>query len=154
MKSQVNPKAEKVQKSVKIRWEHVLPTLCSCCNNPALYRIYVHTYDSKLGARVVHLCEAHFQELNSPVENDKEIITPTLIKISQISLGGAYKGYKSPLGDVIRDTDYGAISDDEWQEKRRVASGRKPSTTHTKVEVDLEHIADDIGTDFLDMLTA
>jgi hypothetical protein len=90
-----------------MRWEHIKPLECECCHRVALYRVYVRDSNSHIGARMTHLCDVHYNELSKLVD-----LLPIKIKEDRVN----YPQVKSALGNVIRDTDDGALSDTEWQE--------------------------------------
>jgi len=119
-----------------IRWEHLKPLECTCCSRVATYRIYVPDKDARIGARMVHLCDTHYEEV-------RKLHPVAPLQVHQDK--ARYPLVKSSLGAVIRDTDPGAIPDDEWRPLRGKSSSgtkkdRKPSISSTAVP----EVADDI----------
>jgi hypothetical protein len=103
---------------MSLRYERVFVTPCECCPKPSQYRIYkkVHT---KLGIRVIHLCADHFSELGN--REDVELLPLHVENIPEPQ----FRGYAGGLGHVIRDTDIGAMSQDEWEADQK---GKRPRT--------------------------
>ena len=108
-----------------VRWEHLKPLECSCCKEPALYRIYTPDSNSHIGARMWHLCARHFTELCKGHD-----VLPVKIDIKEDK--ELYPLVKCSLGAVVRDTDPDAMTTDQWVEHLAAKRGRGSSQPRSK----------------------